>query len=162
MLEITSSITEVVQILHFISSHYLYLNGILVSLPHVGPFRHTCCLESLLSVALQPLYLDERGKMNPFQIQQDVQVMHQLMEKAAIQNLGMDYSVMTRLLEQLRQCQLSIVQPRSSASTLHFPLWLKGPLDLSVKDIETVLKYAKPRSNRAGSNKKLKLKQPSQ
>ena len=48
--------------------------------------------------------------------------MHQLMEKAAIQNLGMDYSVMTRLLEQLRQCQLPIVQPRSSASTLHVPL----------------------------------------
>ena len=59
MLEITSSITEVVQILHFISSHYLYLNGILVSLPYVGPFEHTCCLESLLSVAL---YLDYRGE----------------------------------------------------------------------------------------------------
>ena len=52
---------------------------------------------------------------------------------------------MTRLEEQLRQCQLSIVQPRSSASTLHFPLCqLKGPLDLSEKDTETVLKYAKP------------------
>ena len=59
MLETTSSITEVVQILHFISSHYLYLNGILVSLPYVGPFEHTCCLESLLSVAL---YLDYRGE----------------------------------------------------------------------------------------------------
>ena len=59
MLEITSSITGLVQILHFIFSHYLYLNGILVSLPYVGPFEHTCCLESLLSVAL---YLDYRGE----------------------------------------------------------------------------------------------------
>ena len=142
MLEITSSITEVVQILRFISSHYLYLNGILVSLPYVGPFEHTCCLESLLSIAL---YLDYRGEDESILDTARCVGDDQLMEQAAIQNLGMDQSVMTRLEEQLRQCQLSIVQPRSSASTLHFPLCqLKGPLDLSEKDTETVLKYAKP------------------
>ena len=49
--------------------------------------------------------------------------MHQLTEKkAAFQSLGIDQPEMTRLEEKLRQCQLSVVPRRSSASTLHVPL----------------------------------------
>lgn len=58
-----------------------------------------------------------------FQTRKVAQVKQQQMKKkVAILSFGLDQSVLTCLVKEVRHCQLSVVPPRSSANTLHVPL----------------------------------------